>query len=66
MIDYSEGESMKMGFDGGITLEFHGTKEYCFDLVMSTAMIGGKRFLNRLSRDSRARRTGNTFAAMLH
>src|SRR5680860_1344706 len=41
-------------------------KERCFALVMSTVLIGGKRFWNRLSRDTRKRRTGNTFGVMLH
>ena len=26
IIDHPEGESMKVGFDGGIKLEFHGAK----------------------------------------
>jgi len=26
LIDHPEGESMKVGFDGGIRLEFHGAK----------------------------------------
>ncbi len=33
---------------------------------MSTVLIGGKKFWNQSSRDTRTRRTGNTFEAMLH
>ena len=66
---------MKVGFDGGIRLEFHGAsasissgilKECCFALVMSTVLIVGIKFWNRLSRDTRTRRTGNIFEEMLH
>ena len=40
-------------------------KAYCFALAMFTVLIGGKRFWNRLLRDTRTGRTGNIFVVML-